>query len=106
MSNKPKVIRKTIRDWLNPITQLEDSGHIRLSTDYVVNDEKRQDFYSCLDIADCSRKISLSFDIFDTEKNGIDKQYVARKKKIKVLRKHLDVLEKELDNYHEYRKSL
>lgn len=87
--------KKKMRDWLNPLSHY-DTGSINCDCEVesYTNDSKVTT-HSCeinLNIRDCSRSISLNLSC-----DGDMKQIANRKKKLDILRKHIDNVENCLD---------
>lgn len=90
-----------LQHWLNPASS-EDSGTIKSCTQHSLNSDKSVfSFTGYLRIRDCSRDIELDFNIFPRNKRHRTKWYKARKKKLDIIRKHLDFLEKSLDEWYD-----
>ena len=100
MAKKKKRITKRKRDWLNPLGH-DDTGHISIFTQYVPSEERGL-FDGNLDIADCSRKVCLDLSIFPASDRELDRCYKERKKKIAIIRGHLDALEEQMDKFYEH----
>lgn len=102
---KRKKIEKYKRDWLNPLKS-DDTGHIALNVSYPIpkeDDESVREFNCSLDIADCSRKACLSFDIWGEGTGAtakMRKEYRDRKKKVQIMREYLDILDENLDDWY------
>lgn len=100
---KRKRIEKYKRDWLNPLKS-DDTGHIALSVSYPIpkEGENENELTCSLDIADCSRKACLSFDIWEGTAAKMRKAYKDRKKKVQIMREYLDALDESLDEWYFY----
>lgn len=77
------------RDWLN-----HDEGMAAVQTIGATekSDIFESEYVSCsVTIADCSRNITLDFDMFTKE------DAVSRQKKLNILRKHMDIIQTYID---------
>lgn len=92
-----------LQHWLNGADD-GDAGTIKTRTrlsEHNYNHDELKAFQGELDIRDCSREIGLSFNINPRNERHRTKWYKARKKKLGIIRKHLDFLEKSLDEWYD-----
>ena len=92
---------RSTRHWLNP-SKSDDTGHIQTETGLLFDRPDEGEHPSLraiasaeMTIADCSRKITLNFDCYSR------KQLAQRRRKIEILKQHLDQVSALLDIYEE-----
>ena len=97
---KVKKITKDKRDWLNPLSH-SDSGHVHMHSDYSTGGDDNDYAFTCdFAIADCTRKVFLDFSMFCASKKELDRSYKDRKAKLRIIRAHLDEIEKQMDDFY------
>lgn len=93
--------RRSKRNWLNPKTH-DDTG--ALSSGYDIN-TKHADWIDCdisIQVRDCGRQIELAFAVYgslktERKRKATLRQIAQRRKKIDIIRDHLDLLDEGLD---------
>lgn len=116
---RSNILTECKRDWLNPEDH-EDTGHIKVYYGIEKSDEKPErskryyypSFDCNLDVADCSRKVSLTFCVYgcassdpQKDRDNMLKELCNRKKKVQIMKEHLSTIEKGLESYEELLRS-
>lgn len=101
------LFRKRKRNWLNPASH-ENTGSaqtVASITQYFFKDGKVDiDLDVCITLRDCSRQIALDFNISldpACTKSELRKELELRRKKLSILRDHLDLVEESLIRFDE-----